>query len=108
MVCGIYLLLGMFYILCTTRFSVCYIVSGVQGFGGISPENFVLPREMCHIFPLFSCHLDFHVHCWEVFFFHLFFSLHIGGYKVTYSTIQGGNAHGSSTPRELLSAHKFC
>jgi hypothetical protein len=46
----------MCYILCMTSISVCYIASGVtQGGlrGGSPPENFFLPREMCHIFASF-------------------------------------------------------
>jgi hypothetical protein len=52
----------MCYILCTTRCSVCYVASGMQG--GLM--NF-FPWETCHIFASFLCHLDFCVHCWVVF-----------------------------------------
>jgi hypothetical protein len=57
-------MLGMCYILCTTRCSVCCVASDAQGgcrgqhppctgVGGQRPREFFLPRETCHIFALF-------------------------------------------------------
>jgi hypothetical protein len=54
----------MCYILCTI--SIVCVAPGAQGFGGNALEIFFLGKCVV-FFPLFSCCLDFCVHCWAVF-----------------------------------------
>jgi hypothetical protein len=79
-------LLGMCYILCTTSPSVCYIASRVKGGlrdligplrGGLGAAPLRKKKSsgnVSHFCLIFSCCLDFHVHCWGVF-------LHMGFFQ---------------------------
>jgi hypothetical protein len=61
-------LLGMCYILCTTSSNVYYVASGMQGFGDNAPKNhFFASGNVSHFCLVFSCHLNFCAHCWEIF-----------------------------------------
>jgi hypothetical protein len=58
----------MCYIFCMTSTSVYTTLGTLGDFeGGSRGSALFFLRKHVTFFPCFSCHLDFHVHCWVVF-----------------------------------------
>jgi hypothetical protein len=50
-----------------------WAIAPYAGVQGQCPREFFFIGKQVAFLPRFSCHLDFHVHCWEV-FWHMVFS----------------------------------